>query len=126
MGNVVTAAALEAMEKVAEQAASEGSRDEVGVIGGAPESLFFSMFKEKKRSNKKRKGEFVEDNDQENGSGESDQENGTDDDDEWDIRVDLARAQQLLDADSDGDERTFAGSVALDITEDHKMHKSDK
>ena len=48
-------------------------------------------------------------------------------DDEWDVRVDLARAQQqLLDADSDGDERTFAGSVALDITEDHKMHKSDK
>ena len=30
MGNVVTAAALEAMEKVAEQAASEGSREEVG------------------------------------------------------------------------------------------------
>ena len=47
-------------------------------------------------------------------------------DDEWDVRVDLARAQQLLDADSDGDERTFADSMALDITEDHKMHKSDK
>jgi hypothetical protein len=126
MGNVVTAAALEAMEKVAEQAASEGSREEVGGIGGAPESLFFSMFKEKKRSNKKRKGEFVEDNDQENGSGESDQENGTDDDDEWDIRVDLARAQQLLDGDSDEEERAFADSVALDMIEDHERHESDK